>query len=84
MMGRTVQIKLMRSIILGGGHAEQGSLWEVSVHLAANLIVQGSAVHHLGEGDRPLDLKSLLAMDRSTDPGPAPRKISGAPMKVKN
>jgi len=84
MMGRTAQIKLTRSIILGGGHAEQGSLWEVSLYLAANLIVQGSAVQHLEEGDQPLDLKSELAMDTPTDPGSAPRKISGAPLKVED
>ena len=38
------RIKLTRSILLGGRHAEEGSIHEVTNPLARDLIAQGSAV----------------------------------------
>ena len=42
----TLKVKLVRSIILDGEHAEEGTVHEVPRPLAHKLVGEGSAVHH--------------------------------------
>lgn len=83
-MAETKKIRLLRSIILGGEHAEEGEIHEVGRALAHQLIGEGSAVHHLEEGEEPET--GPTTVDRMERPGnrePAPRKISGPKAKEK-
>jgi hypothetical protein len=42
----TLRVKLVRSIILDGEHAEEGTVHEVPRPMAHRLVGEGSAVHH--------------------------------------
>ena len=83
-MSETKKIRLTRSIILAGEHAEEGSIHEVGKPLANRIIGEGSAVHHLEEGEEPET--GPTSVNRMEHPGhgdPEPRRISGPPTKVK-
>lgn len=44
------RIRLLRSIVLSGEHEDADSIHDVTLPLAQRLIGEGSAVHHLEEG----------------------------------
>jgi len=47
------RVKLTRAIILGGKHADIGSVHDVPPALAHRLVGEGSAEHVAREGDKP-------------------------------
>jgi len=47
------RLRLVRSIILSGEHEDEGSIHDVALPLAQRLIGEGSAVHHLEDGESP-------------------------------
>jgi len=80
----TKRIRLTRSIVLGGEHADEGEVHEVARALAQNLVGEGSAIYHVEEGEQPE--VGPTAVDRMTRPShadPKPRKIADAKPKVK-
>jgi hypothetical protein len=80
----TKRIRLTRSIILGGDHADEGSIHEVARPLAHRLIGEGSAVHHLEEGEEPeTGPTTVNRMEHPTNADPRPKQIAPAPAKVK-
>jgi hypothetical protein len=84
MSENTKRVRLTRSIILGGEHHEEGSVHEVSRALAHHLIGEGSAVHHLEEGEEPET--GATTVNRMEHPGhndPQPRRVSGPKPTVK-
>jgi hypothetical protein len=83
-MSDTKKIRITRDILLGGEHAEEGSIHEVERPLAQRLIGEGSAVHHLEEGDEPET--GPTTVDRMERPGnrePTSKRLSGPAPKVK-
>lgn len=84
-MSDTKKIRLTRDVILGGEHADEGSVHEVGRALAHRLIGEGSAVHHLEEGEEPETRPT--SVNRMESPGnadPKPRQIKPAKPKVKD
>ena len=78
------RLRLTRSIILAGTHAEEGSIHDVPHALAHRLIGEGSAEHHLEEGKEPET--GPTTVNRMEHPGhgdPPPQRVSGPPAKVK-
>jgi len=86
MAGETKRIKLLRSIVLGGGvEGEEGEVHEVSRALAHQLIGEGSAEHHLEEGEEPETGPTTVdRMERPGNADPKSRRISGPPAKAKD
>jgi hypothetical protein len=80
----TKQIELTRSIILNREHAEAGSIHEVPRALAHRLIGEGSAIHHLEEGEESEGAPtSVNRMERPVNADPQRKQIAPAPPKVK-
>jgi hypothetical protein len=81
----TRRIRLTRSIILGGQHAEEGSVHDVAPALAHRLIGEGSAVEHLEEGEAPEKSPTTVTthMEEATSREPQPRQVAPAPPKVR-
>jgi hypothetical protein len=80
----TKRIKLTRSIILGGEVHEAGSVHEVGRPLAHRLIGEGSAEHHLEEGEEPeTGPATVNRMEHPGNADPPPRRIGGPRAKVK-
>lgn len=80
----TKRIELTRSIILNREHAEGGSIHDVPRPLANRLIGEGSAVHHIEEGEEPE--AAPTAVNRMEHPGnadPETKRVRPAPPKVK-
>lgn len=78
------RIRLTRSIVLGGEHADEGSVHDVARPLAHRLIGEGSAVHHLEEGEEPEKAPtSVNRMDTPTHRDPPSKQVRPAPSKVK-
>jgi hypothetical protein len=72
------RVRLTRSLIMG----DEGSIHEVSRHLAHHLIGEGSAVEHIEEGEEPET--GPTTVNRMSHPGnadPKPRKIADAKPK---
>jgi hypothetical protein len=80
----TRRIRLLRSILLGAEHAEEGSVHEVSRALAHRLIGEESAVaEDGGEPGDPNRATTVNRMEHATNREPEPRRISGPATKVK-
>jgi hypothetical protein len=80
----TKQIELTRSIILNRKHAEAGSVHEVPRALAHRLIGEGSAVHHLEDGEEPETAPtSVNRMEQPESRDPQTKQVAPAPPKVK-
>jgi hypothetical protein len=80
----TKRVRLTRAIILGGEHREEGSIHEVTRALAHRLIGEGSAVHHLEEGEEPeAPAVTVNRMEHATERDPHTKQVSPAPPKVK-
>lgn len=80
----TRKLKLTRSIVLGGEHAEAGEVHEVGHALAQRLIGEGSAVQHLEEGEEPeTGPTTVNRMAAPVNADPPTRKLAEAPPKVK-
>lgn len=82
----TRKIKLKRSIILAGEHAERGSVHEMPANEAAALVGDGSAQFHEESADDELEdnrggvrVHDPLATNREPDI----RKVADAPPKAK-
>ena len=78
------RLRLTRSIILAGQHAEEGSVHDVPHALAHRLIGEGSAEHHLEDGEEPE--AGATTVNRMEHPGhgdPPPQRVSGPQPKVK-
>ena len=76
-MSNTKRIRITRDILLGGEHAEAGSIHEVEKPLAQRLIGEGSAVHHAEEGEEPET--GPTTVDRMEHPGnrePVAKRVS--------
>lgn len=82
-MGDTKRIKLTRSLILAGSHADAGSVHEVGRALANRLIGEGSAEHDLEEGEDPEVATSVTRMEQPGNRDPEPKQVKPAPPKVK-
>jgi hypothetical protein len=83
-MAETKKIRLTRDIILGGEHCDEGSVHEVGRALAHRLIGEGSAIHHLEEGEEPEPPATAVnRMEEATNADPAPRQVRPAPPKRK-
>lgn len=78
-MKNTRTVKLTRSIILSGDHAEQGSEHEVQRALAFRLVGEGSAVFTDDEEAQT----SVNRMESATNRDPESRPIAPAAAKVK-
>jgi hypothetical protein len=80
----TKKIRLTRSIVLAGEIEEEGSVHEVPRPLAHRLIGEGSAEHHLEEGEEPEKAPtSVNRMEHAGERDPKTKRISGPPAKVK-
>ena len=80
----TKRIELTRSIILNREHAEAGSVHEVPRALAHRLIGEGSAVHHLEDGEEPETAPtSVNRMEQPESRDPQTKQVAPAPPKVK-
>jgi hypothetical protein len=78
------RIRLTRSIILDGEHADEGSIHDVAKPLAHRLIGEGSAVHHLEEGEAPEQAPtSVNRMETPTNRDPASKQVRPAQPKTK-
>lgn len=75
----TRTVRLTRSIILAGEHADEGSEHEVARALAHRLVGEGSAAFTDDE-ESPT---SVNRMESPTSRDPESKQISGAPAKVK-
>lgn len=73
------RIRLTRSIVLGGEHAEEGSVFDVAQALAHRLVGEGSAAHHVPE-QAPTSVNRIVT---PTNADPKPRQVAPAPPKVK-
>jgi hypothetical protein len=76
------KIRLKRSIIMGGKHAEKGSVYECPAPLAHELVGAGSAEYHedhAAEVSAENRLGVTVATPHHNDP--EPRKVSDAPAK---
>lgn len=74
------RLRLTRSIVLNGDHAEIGSEHEVPNSLAARLVGAGSAEHVDGE-DAPTTVNRMAA---PANADPQTKQVQGAPPKVKS
>jgi hypothetical protein len=81
----TRRVRLLRSIILGGDHAEADSVHEVARALAHRLIGEGTAEAEDGgePGDPGFPTGRVDRMEHPQNREPAPRRISGPAPKVK-
>jgi hypothetical protein len=78
------RLRLTRSIILAGEHAEEGSIHDVPHALAHRLVGEGSAEHHLEEGEeQEAGPTSVNRIVQPTNREPESRRVSGPPAKVK-
>jgi hypothetical protein len=78
------RLMLTRSIVLAGEHAEEGSVHDVPRALAHRLIGEGSAVHHLEEGEEPEPAPTTVnRMEQPGNADPPPQRVSGPPARVK-
>jgi hypothetical protein len=77
------RIKLTRSIVLGGEHADEGSVHDVVAHLAHRLVGEGSAEHVSVEGEEESHPSTVTRMETPTTRDPAPKQVAPAPPKVK-
>ncbi|MBZ5700260.1 MAG: hypothetical protein LAN84_00275 [Acidobacteriia bacterium] len=78
------RLRLTRSIILAGEHAEAGEIHDVPRALAHRLIGEGSAVQHLEEGDEPEPAPATVnRMEHPGNADPPPQRVSGPPPKVR-
>lgn len=85
MSDQTKKIRLLRDIILSPGvEGEEGSVHEVSRPLAHRLIGEGSAAHHLEEGEEPEAAPtSVNRMEHATSRDPQTKQVRPAPAKTK-
>lgn len=78
------RVRLTRSIVLGGEHAEEGSIHDVGRALAHRLIGEGSAEHHLEPGQKPdAPAVTVNRMEEPVHGDPKPIRIAGPPPKIK-
>lgn len=78
------RIRLARSIVMNGDHAEAGEVHDVPNALANRLIGEGSAVRHAAPGEKAdAGPTSVNRMETATNRDPESRKVAGAPPKVK-
>jgi hypothetical protein len=78
------RIRLTRSIVLSGEHEDVGSVHDVSAPLAQRLIGEGSAVHHLEEGQMPAAQASTVnRMESPSNRDPKSIPVSRPAPKVK-
>lgn len=78
------RVRLMRSIVMNGDHAEAGEVHDVARPLAARLIGEGSAEPHVAPGEKPeAGATSVNRMESPTNRDPQSRKVAPAPPKVK-
>lgn len=77
------RVKLTRSIILGGKHAESGSIHDVHPALAQRLVGEGSAEHVAREGEKPETAAAVNRMQTADNADPQTREVAPAPAKVK-
>jgi hypothetical protein len=80
----TRRLRLTRSIMLSGEHADAGSIHDVPRTLAAHLIGEGSAVEHVEEGQKPEAAStSFNRMETPVERDPHTKQVAPAPPKVK-
>jgi hypothetical protein len=78
------RVRLTRSVVMNGDHAEAGEVHDVAKPLAARLIGEGSAEPHVAPGEKPgSDPTSVNRMESPTDRDPQSRRVAPAPPKVK-
>jgi hypothetical protein len=79
------RVRLIRSIVMNGDHAEAGEVHDVPNALAHRLIGEGSAAHHLMPGQKsPAGPTSVNRMDSPSNRDPESRRVAPAPPKVKD
>ena len=78
------RIRLTRSVIMAGEHAEVGEIHDAPRALAQRLIGEGSAVQHLEEGESAEPPATAVnRMEHATNRDPQSVRVSGQPPKVK-
>jgi len=78
------RVRLTRSLLLNGEHAEAGSIHEVSRAVAQLLIGAGSAEAHLEEGEEPEAAPTTVnRMEHVSERDPRTKQVAPAPPKVK-
>ena len=85
MAGNAVRkVRLKRSILMAGKHAEKGQVYECPAPLAQELVGAGSAEYHedhTAEVTKENQMGVTVHAPRHDDP--APRKVTDAPPKPK-
>lgn len=77
------RVKLTRSIILGGKHADADSTHDVPAPLAHRLVGEGSAEHVTKDGEKPEVATSVNRMQTADNADPKTEEVAPAPAKVK-
>lgn len=78
------RLRLTRSILLNGDHAEEGSIHDVPRALAQILIGEGSAESFLAEGEAPEPAPTTVnRMEHVSERDPRTAQVAPAPPKVK-
>lgn len=79
------RIRLVRSIVLGGEHAETDSIHDVGRALAHRLIGEGSAIQHVEQGESPdAPAVTVNRMENPINGDPKPVRISGPKPSVRD
>lgn len=80
MAKQTAKVRLTRSIVVDGEHAEKGSVHDLPAHIAQARVGEGSA-EFVEEADRPTTV-NRIASPSNADPdtskaseGPAPKVV---------
>lgn len=78
------RVRLTRSIILGGKHAEAGSVHDVHPALAHRLVGEGSAEHVARDGKNPETATAVNRMQTADNADPQTKEVAPAPAKAKS
>jgi hypothetical protein len=77
------RVKLTRSVIMNGEHADAGSEHLVSPSLAQRLVGEGSAEHVLAAGESHAAAGTVNRMAQADNADPKTEQVAPAPPKVK-
>jgi hypothetical protein len=80
MANQVRKVRLTRSIVMSGKHAEEGSVFECPAPLAQRLVGEGSAEYHEDHADQVAAENKLgVTVHSAHNDDPQPRKISDGP-----
>jgi hypothetical protein len=73
------KIRITRAVLIEGEHAEEGSVFSVPGHLAAQLIGWGCAEHHVEDGEEAPAPATTVRMETPDHRDPKPSRVAPKP-----